>query len=162
KVPPVHSIRAREPGKPSEVYGMPPRKSSDGPRASVSVRLPHRWRRRPFPHPPLDSGGLLGCDRSRVGGARTPGGRCPTRCARPRSPRLAPARPGGRHLDTPPRAATRLQRDGSTVRLGDGRSRVSLTFCTPRILRVELLGSAPDPGPSFVVPRDWPAPPIEG
>jgi hypothetical protein len=47
------------------------------------------------------------------------------------------------------------------VRLGDGRSRVSLTFCTPRILRVELLGSAPDPGPSFVVPRDWPATPIE-
>ena len=64
-------------------------------------------------------------------------------------------------MDTPPRAATRLQRDGSTVRLGDGRSRVSLTFCTPRILRVELLGSAPDPGPSFVVPRDWPATPIE-
>ena len=51
KVPPVHNIRAREPGKPSEVYGMPPRKSSDGPRASVSVRLPHRQRRRPFPPP---------------------------------------------------------------------------------------------------------------
>src|SRR4029079_10524722 len=28
KVPPVHSMRAREPGKPSEVYGMPSRKSS--------------------------------------------------------------------------------------------------------------------------------------
>jgi hypothetical protein len=64
-------------------------------------------------------------------------------------------------LDTPPPAATRLQRDGSTVRLGDGRSCVSLTFCTPRILRVELLGSAPDPGPSFVAPRDWPATPFE-
>ena len=55
KVPPVHSMHAREPGKPSEVYGMPPRKSSDGPRASVSVRLPHRRRRTPFPHHPLDA-----------------------------------------------------------------------------------------------------------
>ncbi len=63
-------------------------------------------------------------------------------------------------MDTSPRAATRFQRDGSTVRIDDGLARVSLTFCTPRIVRVELLGSAPDPGPSFVVPRDWPATPI--
>ena len=64
-------------------------------------------------------------------------------------------------MDTPARAATRLQRDGAAVQLGEDPLRVSLTFCTPRIVRVELLGSAPDPGPSFVVPRDWPAVPIE-
>ena len=48
-------------------------------------------------------------------------------------------------MDTPPRAATRLQRDGSTVRFGDGPSRVSLTFCTPRIVRVELLDERAGP-----------------
>ena len=64
-------------------------------------------------------------------------------------------------MDTPPRAATRFERDGSTVRFGEGPSRVSLTFCTPRIARVELMADGPDPGPSYVVPRQWPATPVE-
>ena len=37
KVPPVHSMHAREPGKPSEVYGMPRANPATAPRGSVSV-----------------------------------------------------------------------------------------------------------------------------
>ncbi len=64
-------------------------------------------------------------------------------------------------MDTPSRGATRFQREGSTVRFGDGPSRVSITFCTPRIARVELEADGAEAGPSFVLPRDWPGAPVE-
>jgi alpha-glucosidase len=59
-------------------------------------------------------------------------------------------------LGTRPRAASRFERDGSTVRFGEGTSRVSVTVCTPRIVRIELEGAGEDAAPSYVGPRDWP------
>jgi hypothetical protein len=53
-------------------------------------------------------------------------------------------------------AASRFEQDGSILRFGQGAARVSVTVCTPRILRIELAGEAPDAGPSYVDPRDWP------
>jgi alpha-glucosidase len=54
---------------------------------------------------------------------------------------------------------TRYAREGSTLRFGGDRSQVALTFCTPRIVRVELAGDGA--GPSYVESRAWPGAPIE-
>ena len=59
-------------------------------------------------------------------------------------------------MGTRPRAASRFERDGSTVRFGEGASRVSVTVCTPRIVRIDLEGAGEDGTPSYVDPRDWP------
>ncbi len=57
-----------------------------------------------------------------------------------------------------PGAASRFERDGSTVRFDAGKSRLTITFCTPRIVRIAF--GAPDPAPSYVGPRDWPGAPV--
>jgi alpha-glucosidase (family GH31 glycosyl hydrolase) len=59
-------------------------------------------------------------------------------------------------LGSQPRAASRFERDGSTVRFGEDTSRVAVTVCTPQIVRVELLREGRDTGLSYVGPRDWP------
>ena len=59
-------------------------------------------------------------------------------------------------MGSQPSAASRFEQDGSILRFGQGAARVSVTVCTPRILRIELAGEAPDAGPSYVGPRDWP------
>ena len=57
-------------------------------------------------------------------------------------------------------ATPRFERDGSILRFGEGAARVSVTVCTPRIMRIELTGEGPDPGLSYVGPRDWPGAPV--
>ena len=57
-------------------------------------------------------------------------------------------------------ATPRFERDGSILRFGEGAARVSVTVCTPRIMRIELAGEGPDPGLSYVGPRDWPGAPV--
>jgi alpha-glucosidase (family GH31 glycosyl hydrolase) len=53
-----------------------------------------------------------------------------------------------------------VAREGSTLRVdGDGTA-VTVTLCSPRIVRVELVNGG-RPGPSHVVPRDWPSFPLE-
>jgi alpha-glucosidase len=64
-------------------------------------------------------------------------------------------------LGTGPQVASRFERDGSTVRFADGATRVSVTVCTPRIVRIEVPLDGADPGLSYVGPRDWPGAPIE-
>ena len=53
------------------------------------------------------------------------------------------------------RVAIRARRIDRAVRRA-ARSRVSVTVCTPRIVRVDLAGEGADAGPSYVGPRDWP------
>ena len=65
----------------------------------------------------------------------------------------------------PPRAerppAPRFERDGSTLRLRDDHARVTLTVCTPRVVRVEWLAAGQVAGPSYVGERDWPGARVE-
>jgi alpha-glucosidase (family GH31 glycosyl hydrolase) len=63
-------------------------------------------------------------------------------------------------LGTPTGAASRFAQDGSTFRFGEGTSQVSVTICTPRIVRIELGADRLGAGPSYVGPRDWPAVPL--
>ena len=53
-----------------------------------------------------------------------------------------------------------IARDGSTLRFDGDDGAVSVTLCSPRIVRVELESDARS-GPSHVVPRDWPPPSFE-
>jgi alpha-glucosidase (family GH31 glycosyl hydrolase) len=56
-------------------------------------------------------------------------------------------------------AASRFERDGSTVRFGrpdPAGARVTVTVCTPRIVRIDLAGAGADDGLSYGGPRDWP------
>ena len=48
-------------------------------------------------------------------------------------------------------------RDGSTLRFDGDTTAVTVTLCSARIVRVELLNDG-RAGPSHVVPRDWPGP----
>ena len=50
----------------------------------------------------------------------------------------------------------RVERDGTTLRFGEGAIRVALSICSARIVRVELEGAGDAATPSFVVPRQWP------
>ena len=52
-------------------------------------------------------------------------------------------------------SASRFERNGSTLRFGSGSSSVTLTVCSPRIVRVELGEPAAAPAPSCVEPREW-------
>ena len=61
-------------------------------------------------------------------------------------------------------AEPRGLRHGSSVTVDGGvrrwrASRLSITFCTPRIARITLAETASDPGLSYVGPRDWPGAP---
>jgi alpha-glucosidase (family GH31 glycosyl hydrolase) len=60
-----------------------------------------------------------------------------------------------------PRTSFPFERDGSTVRFGDGAARVAITFCTPRIVRIALGTDEPDPAVSYVGSRDWPGAPVD-
>ena len=53
-----------------------------------------------------------------------------------------------------------IARDGSTLRFDGDDGAVSVTLCSPRIVRVELESDARS-SPSHVVPRDWPPPSFE-
>jgi alpha-glucosidase (family GH31 glycosyl hydrolase) len=56
---------------------------------------------------------------------------------------------------------TRYEREGSILRFGGEGSQIAVTFCTPRIVRVELAGDG-DPTPlSYLGPRQWPGVPVE-
>jgi alpha-glucosidase (family GH31 glycosyl hydrolase) len=56
---------------------------------------------------------------------------------------------------------TRYEREGSTLRFGGDRSRVAVTFCSPRIVRVALAGDGDAATLSYVGSRDWPVVPVE-
>jgi alpha-glucosidase (family GH31 glycosyl hydrolase) len=55
----------------------------------------------------------------------------------------------------------RFERSGSRVRLADDRSRVTLTVCTSRIIRVELEDEGHVAGPGYVGERSWRGSPFE-
>src|SRR5438093_8305508 len=55
----------------------------------------------------------------------------------------------------------RFERNGSSVRVADDSSRVTLTVCTPRIVRVELEDGGLEAGPGYVGERSWPDLPFE-
>jgi alpha-glucosidase len=48
-----------------------------------------------------------------------------------------------------------VERDGSTLRFGDGRTRVAVSLCTSRIVRVELESAGRPATPSYVGARAW-------
>lgn len=55
-------------------------------------------------------------------------------------------------------------RDGATLRFPGATGTLSVTFCTPRIVRVALepaAGGAAVAWPSFALPREWPAVPLQ-
>jgi alpha-glucosidase (family GH31 glycosyl hydrolase) len=54
-----------------------------------------------------------------------------------------------------------LERIGSSLRYADDSSRVTLTVCTPRIVRVELDDGGVAAGPGYVGERSWPPSPFE-
>jgi catechol 2,3-dioxygenase-like lactoylglutathione lyase family enzyme len=54
-----------------------------------------------------------------------------------------------------------LERTGSSLRYADDSSRVTLTVCTPRIVRVELDDGGVAAGPGYVGERSWPPSPFE-
>ena len=55
----------------------------------------------------------------------------------------------------------RFERNGATARFADNGARVTLTVCTPRIVRVELEDDVHTAGPSYVGERSWPAVPFQ-
>src|SRR6266536_2164653 len=55
----------------------------------------------------------------------------------------------------------RFERSGSRVQLAAASSRVTLTVCTPRIVRVELEDEGHAAGPGYVGERNWPDSPFE-
>src|SRR5262245_34680893 len=54
-----------------------------------------------------------------------------------------------------------FERDGSTLRFGHGGSRVTMSVCTPRIVRVELGGDGQAIASSYVGSRQWPGGPFD-
>lgn len=54
-----------------------------------------------------------------------------------------------------------FERSGSAVRFADETSRLILTVCTSRIVRVELVEEGQAPAPSYVGERAWPPCPFE-
>src|SRR4029434_1595352 len=54
-----------------------------------------------------------------------------------------------------------LERIESSLRYADDSSRVTLTVCTPRIVRVELDDGGLETGPGYVGERSWPDLPFE-
>jgi alpha-glucosidase (family GH31 glycosyl hydrolase) len=59
-------------------------------------------------------------------------------------------------LGSQAKAASRFEHAGSAVRFGPPESRVTVTVCTPRIVRIDLAGERMDGAPSYVGPREWP------
>jgi len=64
-------------------------------------------------------------------------------------------------VSQPARGPAPYQRDGSTVRFGPAGTRVAVTACSRRIVRVELEIEGQPPAASYLEPRTWPAVPIE-
>lgn len=64
-------------------------------------------------------------------------------------------------MGSPSGRGARVEVSGATLRLAVGTTRLTVTVCSPRILRIERLEAGQTPGPSYVEPRDWPATPIE-
>ena len=58
-------------------------------------------------------------------------------------------------------APSRFERSGSTVRFDNAGSPVTVTVCTSRIVRVELVDERGVAGPSYVGPRSWAGSPFE-
>ena len=60
-----------------------------------------------------------------------------------------------------PLGSPRFERSGSSVRFANDGSRLTLTVCSPRIVRVELEDDGPSAGPSYVGERSWSPSPFE-
>jgi len=63
-------------------------------------------------------------------------------------------------MSTPP-GSPQFERSGSSVRFADNGSHVTLTVCTPRIVRVELEDEGHAAGPGYVGERSWAASPFQ-
>jgi len=70
-------------------------------------------------------------------------------------------RPVDDQLMSAPPGSPQFERSGSSVRFADNASHVTLTVCTPRIVRVELEDEGHAAGPGYVGERSWAASPFQ-
>ena len=60
-----------------------------------------------------------------------------------------------------PGRSVRCEREGAAFSFGSAGSRITVSVCSPRIVRVELEVDGDETGPSYVGSRDWPATHVE-